>query len=81
MRRKELSDRQWELICDLLPPNGQHGGQWTDHRRLLNAILWILRTGAPCGSVDGADPGGWRATRDTAIRAFAAGCDVTASVR
>ena len=47
MRRKELSDRQWELICDLLPPNGQRGGQWTDHRRVLNAILWILRTGAP----------------------------------
>ena len=47
MRRKELSDRQWDLICDLLPPNGQRGGQWTDHRRVLNAIFWILRTGAP----------------------------------
>lgn len=31
----------------LLPANGQRGGQWRDHRTVLNAILWKLRTGAP----------------------------------
>jgi transposase len=48
MRRYELEDEQWELIRDLLPVNhGQRGRQWKDHRTILDAILWVLRTGAP----------------------------------
>jgi len=48
MRRYELTDERWELIRDLLPDNrGQRGRQWKDHRAILNAILWVLRTGAP----------------------------------
>jgi transposase len=48
MRRYELTDAQWELICDLLPSNkGQRGCPWKDHRTVLNAIVWVLRTGAP----------------------------------
>ena len=31
MRRYELTDEQFELIADLMPPNGQRGGQWNDH--------------------------------------------------
>jgi transposase len=31
----------------LLPPIGARGGRWRDHRQVLNAILWKLRTGAP----------------------------------
>jgi transposase len=47
-RRHELTDEQWELIEDLFPENGHHrGGQWKDHRMMLNAIFWWLRTGAP----------------------------------
>ena len=51
MRRNELSDEQWELIGDLLPVNGQRGGQWKDHRPILNGIFWIIRTGAPWGDL------------------------------
>lgn len=48
MRRYELADEQWELIWDLLPSNkGQRGCPWKDHRTILNALLWVLRTGAP----------------------------------
>ena len=48
MRRYELSDEQWELIRDLFPANKrQRGCPWKDHRAILNAILWLLRTGAP----------------------------------
>jgi transposase len=49
-RRYELSDRQWERLAPLLPHPTHHGGKghpWRPHRRLLNAILWILHTGAP----------------------------------
>ena|SRR5215831_5810535 len=45
-RRYELTDEQFALIEDLLPRNGQRGGQWNDHRTTLDGIFWILHTGA-----------------------------------
>ena len=47
MRRHELSDEEWALIGDCFPANGGKGGQWCDHRRVLNGMFWRLRTGAP----------------------------------
>lgn len=48
MARHELSDEAWERIAGLLPEPGEAGGRpWNDHRRTLNGIFWILRTGAP----------------------------------
>ena len=31
----------------LLPPVSGGGRRWRDHRQVINAILWKLRTGAP----------------------------------
>lgn len=45
-RRHELTDEQFERLKPLLPPNGQRGGQWVDHRMVLNGMLWRLCTGA-----------------------------------
>ena len=45
--RGELTDRAWAQIAPLLPANGGRGGQWEDHRRIIDGILWKLRTGAP----------------------------------
>jgi transposase len=45
--RGEITDRAWEQIAPLLPKNGRQGGQWWDHRKVVNGILWKLRTGAP----------------------------------
>jgi transposase len=48
MKRKELTNTPWERLQPLLPPQKpQTGRPAVDHRRLLNGILWILRTGAP----------------------------------
>jgi transposase len=49
MARYELTDEEWERIAPLLPPThpDKPGRPWTDHRQVLNGILWILRTGAP----------------------------------
>ena len=47
MRRHELSDTQWKWIEDMFPKNGNKGGQWKDHRQLLNGMFWRLQTGAP----------------------------------
>src|SRR5215212_1995050 len=48
MARGDLTDQEWERIAPLLPGSqGKRGGQWRDHRQVINGILWILRTGAP----------------------------------
>ena len=41
----QLSDDQWEQIKDLLPQNGQRGGQWKNHRLMIDGILWGLSDG------------------------------------
>ncbi|MCA9647513.1 MAG: IS5 family transposase [Myxococcales bacterium] len=47
-RRGNLTDAQWEKIKELLPRDKAHGGRpWRSHRQVINAILWVLRTGAP----------------------------------
>jgi transposase len=47
MSRHDLTDDQWELISDIFPPRASTGRPPTDRRMVVNAILWILRTGAP----------------------------------
>ena len=48
MRRHELTDEQWALIEDMFPRNGQGPGRpWNDHRTMVNAMFWVLSTGAP----------------------------------
>ncbi len=41
----QLSDEQWEQIKDLLPANGKRGGQWKNHRLLIDAMLWACSDG------------------------------------
>ena len=49
----ELSDKQWAAIERLFPSaerrrTGPKGGRpWRDPRDIVNAIIWMLRTGAP----------------------------------
>ena len=41
-----LNDEQWALIQPELPPRARTGRPRADDRTTLNAILWILKTGA-----------------------------------
>lgn len=47
MRRHELTEPQYRAICPHLPGGGGRGGQWIDHLKILNGLLWRLRTGCP----------------------------------
>ena len=48
MRRYELNDEEWNNIADLFPSNNKkRGGQWKDHRQVLNGMFWVLCSGAP----------------------------------
>jgi len=47
-RRHELSDKQWESLKPLLPVDeGRSGRRPHPNRIMINAMLWVLRTGAP----------------------------------
>jgi transposase len=47
MRRHELADEQWALLKDMFPPASKRGRPRADLRQVLNAVFWLLRTGAP----------------------------------
>ena len=47
MRRHELSDAEWALVKDLLPVPKKRGRRPTEAGKVLDGMLWILRTGAP----------------------------------
>jgi transposase len=45
--RYELSDPQWQRIAHLLPGKpGDRGRTGADNRLFVNAVLWVLRSGA-----------------------------------
>jgi transposase len=61
-RRHDISDQIWALLEPLLPGReGSWGGVAQDNRRFINAVLWVLRTGAPWRDLP-ADYGGWSNT-------------------
>nr|WP_255468912.1 IS5 family transposase [Reyranella sp. CPCC 100927] len=48
MVRRELTDRQWSLIASLVPgKKGDRGASGRDNRLFVDAVLWIVRSGAP----------------------------------
>lgn len=47
VKRYELTDGQWERICDFSSGKaGDPGRTAEDNRRFVNAVLWVLRSGA-----------------------------------
>ena len=46
MQKAFLSDEQWAKLEPLLPKEQSSGRPWADNRRVLEGILWVLKTGA-----------------------------------
>lgn len=68
LHRHDLTDETWAKIEPLLPGRrGQWGGIARDNRRFVNAVLWIVRTGAPWRDLP-PDYGGWSNTHRRFIR-------------
>jgi len=43
-----ISDEMWARIQPLLPcSDGLRGGRWSDHRMVIEGIVWRYRTGSP----------------------------------
>ena len=52
MIRRQLTDEQWARIADLVPGKLSDSGRTgKDTRLLLDAVLWIARTGSPWAAI------------------------------
>jgi transposase len=61
-RRHDITDRVWSILEPHLPGRkGTWGGIGRDNRRFVNAVFWILRTGAPWRDLP-PDYGDWKNT-------------------
>ena len=66
--RHDISDAAWELIAPYLPgQRGHWGGIAKDNRRFINAVFWVLRTGAPWRDLP-PDYGKWGTVHQRFIR-------------
>ena len=63
MIRHRLTDEQWELIAELFEPPKRMGRPPRDRRKIMDGILWILRTGSPWRDLPGA-LGPWQTAWD-----------------
>ncbi|WP_443064040.1 IS5 family transposase [Streptomyces sp. NBC_00376] len=45
MGRGDLTNAEWDRLESLLPRGGGRGGRWSDHRRVINGVLYRVRTG------------------------------------
>ena len=62
-RRHDISDRTWELLRPHLPGrDGSVGRPALDNRLFINAVFWIMRTGAPWRDLP-PDLGDWKNTQ------------------
>ena len=61
-RRHDISDKTWQLLEPHLPGRaGNWGGVARDNRLFINAVFWILRSGAPWRDLP-PDYGDWKNT-------------------
>jgi hypothetical protein len=56
----KLADQQWARLKPLLPENGHRGGQWREHRMVVEAILWVLVNGASWRDLPEEEFGPWQ---------------------
>ncbi|MGW7052888.1 IS5 family transposase [Streptomyces sp. NPDC054887] len=45
MGRGDLTSVEWERLEPFWPRGGRPGGRWSDHRRVINGVLYRVRTG------------------------------------
>jgi transposase len=45
LRRHDLTDVEWDRLAPLLPVDPPRGGQWLDHRMVINGVFYRTRAG------------------------------------
>ncbi|HEX6544310.1 MAG TPA: transposase [Ktedonobacterales bacterium] len=65
--RGELTDQAWSSVEPLMPTSRRRGGQWQDHRTVINGIVWKLRAARRGGICLSATGRGRRVTQLQAV--------------
>ncbi len=47
MARTDLTEKQWRVFEPHLPANPKRGHVYVEHCRVINGVVWRLKTGAP----------------------------------
>lgn len=59
-RSARLSEEEWSRLEPLFPKNGHQGRQWRDHCLMLEAVLWVLLSGASWRDLPEEEFGPWQ---------------------
>lgn len=65
--RTDLTETQWLTLRPQLPLNPHRGHPYADHRKVINGILWRLKTGSPWRDIP-KQYGPWRTCHDRLTR-------------
>ena len=69
MAQGDLTDQEWRRLAPLLPRNYQKPGHpWSSHRRVINGIRWVLRSGARWRAIPRRRYGPWQTCYDRFAR-------------
>lgn len=65
--RTDLTDAQWTALQPHLPSSPKRGHPYSDHRRVINGILWRIKLGTPWRDIP-QQYGPWRTCHDRLAR-------------
>jgi transposase len=57
--RHDLTDEEWQRLAPMMPADARQGRRWSDHRMVVNGILFRTRTGCPWRDLPG-EYGNWK---------------------
>jgi transposase len=57
--RHDLTDEEWQRLLPMMPADARQGRRWSDHRMVVNGILFRTRVGCPWRDLPG-EYGNWK---------------------
>jgi transposase len=59
LSRHGLTDEEWQRLLPMMPGDARQGRRWSDHRMVIDGILFRTRTGCPWRDLPG-EYGNWK---------------------
>ena len=57
--RHDLTDEEWQRLLPMMPADARRGRRWSNHRMVINGILFRTRAGCPWRDLPG-EYGHWK---------------------
>jgi transposase len=59
LNRHDLTDEEWQRLLPMMPADARQGRRWSDHRMVINGIMFRTRAGCPWRDLPG-EYGNWK---------------------